>query len=252
MFEDSLFASGIAPDRSFIARRRRRIALASITLQGLTLAAFLAVPLIWPETLPLVNIAPRATSLLLHKPEPKPQPKPVRLVTTTDSAVHAPSPQRTVESRAPGLISHGPSTASAATSDAPSLYAVNLGGSSTMPFGAGGPIPGTGAPSITTTPAHRTSPFNVSSGVIKGMLIAPIAPTYPTIARSAHVEGTVVLTAIIDKHGRITELHVQSGHPMLLTAALEAVQGAHYRPYLLNGEPTEVSTTISVIFRLGT
>ena len=83
------------------------------------------------------------------------------------------------------------------------------------------------------------------------MLISPIRPVYPAIARAAHVEGTVVVEAIISRAGTIESLHVVSGPVMLQNAALEAIREARYRPYLLNGEPTEVQTTITVNFRMG-
>jgi protein TonB len=86
---------------------------------------------------------------------------------------------------------------------------------------------------------------------MKGLLLAPITPVYPRIAIASHVEGTVVVTATIDKHGRIVGLQVLSGPLMLQSAAAEAVKEARYKPYLLNGEPTDVTTTISVNFRIG-
>jgi protein TonB len=83
------------------------------------------------------------------------------------------------------------------------------------------------------------------------LLLAPIRPVYPHIAIAAHVEGTVVVTATIDKQGRITGIQVTSGPEMLRGAAVEAIKDARYKPYLLNGEPTDIITTISVNFRLG-
>jgi periplasmic protein TonB len=74
---------------------------------------------------------------------------------------------------------------------------------------------------------------------------------YPQIAKAAHVEGSVVVGAVISKTGSIESLHVVSGPPMLQTAAINAIRAARYRPFLLNGEPTEVQTTITVNFRLG-
>jgi len=64
------------------------------------------------------------------------------------------------------------------------------------------------------------------------------------------VQGQVVLNAIISKHGTIEDLHVLSGHPMLIQAALDAVRQWRYKPFLLNGEPVEVETTVTVIFNL--
>jgi len=80
--------------------------------------------------------------------------------------------------------------------------------------------------------------------------LAPIEPVYPAIARAARVQGEVVLEAVISKAGRIESLHAVSGPEMLRGAALAAVQAARYEPYKLNGEPTEVQTTIRVVFRL--
>jgi periplasmic protein TonB len=85
----------------------------------------------------------------------------------------------------------------------------------------------------------------------EGMLIAPIRPVYPMIAKAAGVQGTVVVEAIISRTGTIESLHVVSGPPMLQSAALEAIREARYQPYRLNGEPTEVETRITVNFRMG-
>ena len=90
----------------------------------------------------------------------------------------------------------------------------------------------------------------ISQGVTKGLLIQRIEPAYPTLARAARVQGQVVLSAIIDTNGQITNLQLVSGHPMLVPAALGAVRQWRYKPYLLNGQPVEVETTITVTFTL--
>jgi len=90
----------------------------------------------------------------------------------------------------------------------------------------------------------------VSSGVAVGMLVQKTAPVYPPIAKTAGVSGTVVLEAIISKAGTIEDLHIVSGPVMLRKAAQDAVRTWRYRPYKLNNEPTEVETTINVIFSL--
>jgi protein TonB len=126
-------------------------------------------------------------------------------------------------------------------------------------FGPGGngvtgilDLPGTGnAPSITVIKPKDTGPTRVSIGVTNGLLLAPIQPVYPPIARAAGIQGTVVLEAVISKAGRIESLHAISGPEMLRKAAMDAVAVARYRPYLLNGDPTEVQTTVTVVFRLG-
>ncbi len=74
---------------------------------------------------------------------------------------------------------------------------------------------------------------------------------YPPIAKAAHVQGAVILHAIISKQGTIENLQVVSGPPMLVNSAMDAVKRWRYKPYLLNGEPTEVETTITVNFTFG-
>lgn len=90
----------------------------------------------------------------------------------------------------------------------------------------------------------------ISQGVTKGLLIHKIEPAYPTLARSARVQGDVVLSAVVDANGEISNRQLVSGHPMLIPAAIARVKQWRYRPYLLNGQAVEVETTITVIFSL--
>jgi protein TonB len=85
---------------------------------------------------------------------------------------------------------------------------------------------------------------------VTGLLLKKTAPVYPPIAKAARVEGMVVLQATISASGTIENLRVVSGHPMLQQAALDAVRYWRYRPYLLNGQPVEVDTTVNVVFSL--
>jgi periplasmic protein TonB len=90
----------------------------------------------------------------------------------------------------------------------------------------------------------------ISSGVAEGMLIRKVDPIYPKFARDSRVSGTVVLKATITKTGSISGLEVVSGPRILSEAAVNAVRFWRYRPYLLNGEPVDVQTTINVVFKL--
>jgi periplasmic protein TonB len=92
--------------------------------------------------------------------------------------------------------------------------------------------------------------IRISQGVTSGLLLRKVEPSYPAIARAARIQGDVVLKAIIDKDGNIQDLQLVSGHPMLVPAAIQAVKQWRYKPYLLNGQPVEVETTITVIFTL--
>lgn len=86
--------------------------------------------------------------------------------------------------------------------------------------------------------------------MVEGMLVHKTIPTYPQIAVASHTQGTVVLQATIARNGAIENLRVISGSPMLRQAALDAVSTWRYRPYLLNGQPIEVETTVNVVFNL--
>ena len=99
-------------------------------------------------------------------------------------------------------------------------------------------------------PPKQAAPIRIKQGgvVTAASLLSQTRPIYPALARQAHIQGEVVLHAIIDKEGRVAQLEVVTGHPLLVKAALDAVRQWLYRPTLLNGEPVEVDTTITVTF----
>jgi protein TonB len=103
---------------------------------------------------------------------------------------------------------------------------------------------------VAQPPQVEKQPLKISEGVLQAQLISHIEPRYPTLAKQTKTEGIVRLRAIISRDGRITSLDILSGHPLLVQAALEAVSQWRYRPTMLNGEPVEVETSITVIFRL--
>lgn len=102
-------------------------------------------------------------------------------------------------------------------------------------------------PATPAKPAHMFRPSNL----LAGSLIRRVEPTYPPLARSARIQGSVVLFASIGSDGTMQNLRVLSGHPLLVGAAVDAVKQWRYRPYILNGEPIEVETEITVNFVLG-
>lgn len=104
-----------------------------------------------------------------------------------------------------------------------------------------------------TAPADAVRPLlkvNVSAGVAAGMLWQKVQPEYPEPAKEMRLEGVVTLQALIAKDGSIKDLHVVSGPTALQKAALDAVRQWEYKPYLLNGAPVEVETTVNVVFSL--
>lgn len=108
------------------------------------------------------------------------------------------------------------------------------------------PRPGVPPPPPTVTRA----PLKVGSGVMEALLINRVEPKYPRIAQAARVSGAVVLSAVIAADGTIQSVHVVSGPPLLMGAALDAVRQWRYKPTLLDDEPVEVQTLITVNFVL--
>jgi protein TonB len=91
---------------------------------------------------------------------------------------------------------------------------------------------------------------SVSSLVQAAMLVRRVAPVYPPLAIQTRHEGRVELHAIIAADGRVQSLEVISGDPFFLQSALAAVREWRYRPTILNGQPVEVDTHITVIYTL--
>jgi protein TonB len=132
------------------------------------------------------------------------------------------------------------------------------------PKSADAPAPsmiGMAAPNATAPPANLVptaspslrptlSTVNVSQGVSAGLLIKKVAPSYPPNALRMQVEGNVDLIATISKEGKISNIKVVSGDGQLTKAAVDAVKQWKYKPYLLNGEPVEIQTQVTVKFKL--
>ena len=241
MFEGSLVES-----RGLVRSGARKwTALGSLTVQLAAVGVVLLIPLLRPAALPFVSAPPLAVPFRVKPPEPVP----VRVseAAASASAMSMPAAAMPV-AESPGrrfVFQQGEPVEGPAPGIDPNL---RMGGGGNMtsllvPLGTG--------VAVTPVRARDVGPVRVSKGVLDGMLLAPIRPVYPAIAKAAGVQGTVVLEAVISKAGRIESLHVVSGHPMLRNAAVEAVQAARYRPYKLNDEAVDVQTTITVVFQLG-
>src|SRR6266436_5956383 len=102
-------------------------------------------------------------------------------------------------------------------------------------------------------PPKAVAPSRIKQGgqVTAASIITQTRPLYPALARQARIQGNVVLHAIIDKEGKVAQLEVISGHPLLVQSALDAVKQWRYKPTQLNGDPVEVDTTITVTFTMG-
>jgi TonB family protein len=114
------------------------------------------------------------------------------------------------------------------------------------------PAAATPPPARASAKSEPSTPQRVrlSQEVSKVLLITTIVPAYPPLARQAHVQGSVILDADISKDGTVEALRVVSGHPMLISAALDAVKQWRYKPYLVKGEPVPVNTDVVVNFAL--
>jgi len=99
-------------------------------------------------------------------------------------------------------------------------------------------------------PAVDTHPIRKGGDVIAANLIYQVKPVYPALGIKTRVQGVVVLEAVISKEGAISSLRVVSGHQLLTQAAIDAVKQWRYRPTLLNNEPVDVITTVTVTFTL--
>ena len=236
MFEDSTFES-----TGKIRTRSRGWMLAALVLDTAILLGLILIPLIYPEALPRMSLA-----FLMEVPPPPPPPPPVQ----PRPPLHGtPAPTEMFNGylTAPRQI---PNTIVVPSTPEPEAIA-NL---ATMDFGSGSSNgPGDAfhtqsAPRVVH--AQPAAPVRISSGVAASIAIRKDLPLYPAIAKAAGVEGTIVLAATISKSGTVENLRVVSGPAMLQQAALDAVKEWRYRPYMLNGDPVEVETTVNVVFHL--
>ena len=237
MFEDSTFETN-----GTIRTRSGNWMLAAFVFNGSILLALVLFPLILPQALPRPMI-PNLVDMLLPPHARQQQQQPAHAAPAAPNALANPfAPPRIIPTSIP--LDNGPA-------EVTTLLIPDHGSGTGIP----GAPDGTGLPTSTynVTPIVRlepTGPVHVSATFVEGLLLLKNAPPYPTIARATHTEGTVVLEATISKAGAIENLHVVSGPPMLRQAAFDAVRTWRYRPYLLDGQPIEVETTVNVIFSL--
>ncbi len=242
MFEESLVESRVGQ----VSSSKRWTMVGSIALQLGLLSVVMVLPLLHPEGMPFRVEAPRVLVPLMPKP-------PVRVEQVQQASEASSSSLPAETATRPLILTPMLPGRSTDVGEAPPIAPLGSGAAMTggLPdgiadFGSGhGPV-------VSVAPVRApATPIHVSTGVLQGMLLAPIRPVYPVIAKAASVQGTVVVEAVISRKGTIESLRVVSGPAMLQQAAMDAIREARYRPFRLNGEPTEVQTTITVNFRLG-
>jgi len=106
------------------------------------------------------------------------------------------------------------------------------------------------ASSKASSPGAKSRSVKIGAGTASGLLVKKVPPSYPLAAKLVRLEGTVVVRAVIEKTGDVAEVYALSGPPILESAAVDAVKQWQYRPYLQNGQPVDVETTIEVVFAL--
>ena len=251
LFEDSLLDSGVAQ-----RERRTWATLLSFLLQLFLIGLLLLLPLWFTDVLPKQQLL----TFLEAPPPPPPPPPPAASTPSAAKVVKVTSNIANGQLRTPSRIP--PKVQMFKEDDAPPPVATTGGVVGGVPGGIpggqlGGVIGGIISSSASlaaiptlSKPVPTVQRVHISQGVTKGLLIYRVEPTYPPLAQQARIQGVVVLTAIIGKDGNIQNLQVVGGHPMLAPAAIEAVKHWRYKPFLLNGQPVEVETTVTVTFHV--
>ena len=240
MFADSLLETSWA-----YRGRRSWTTLTSFGLQAVVVGVLLLIPLLTTVRLPTSRTVSTPLGVFRRNPEVAPH-TPVGRIRETQIVPY------TGRIMAPGRIpatiarTDGSTAPSVGPAGDPEIYIGPAVGS-----GPGIPLPTTGTRPIAPVPAPAITRAFRTSSMLEGTLIRRVQPVYPPLARSARIQGSVVLAAVISKAGTIENLTLISGHPMLVPAALQAVSQWRYRPYVLNGEAIEVDTQITVNFILG-
>lgn len=220
--------------------------LASFALQTGFATALLLLPLLYTEALPRLHFTDSA--ILMQPPAPATATPRAR---STSASSNLNGRHLMMPSQIPRMI--------VTLHDAEELQAPEIGEGFSIPGGTGptgaqNPVlyalgNGIGYVPPPPKPAPRAPRFRISH-MTEGDLVHRVQPVYPPLARQARIQGSVVLRAVIDREGKVTNLQLISGHPLLVQAAIEAVRQWRYRPYILNEQPVEVETQITVRFTL--
>ena len=238
MFETSLLTSSESP-----MKHQGLTAFVSFFLEAIFVGALIVLPTLFTDALPL-----RGLKRVVDIPAPPrlPQTEPIPIVRQSN--------QQEINAPVAIQVSRNTPRSPIPMVDPPALppTLADPFASSLPASPASGPVSDLLNFRRTVSPTNGSLPakhWRVSGGVEQGLLIREVKPVYPQPARQAGVQGEVILQAVIGKDGRIQNLRVISGNPWLAKAARDAVIQWRYRPYLLDGEPVEVETQITVTFK---
>jgi len=244
MFEDSLIESG-----GKLSTKRGMTTAVSFVFQVVLIGVLVVLPLLFTEALPKTQLM-----TFLVAPPPPPPPPPPPAATPIKVVKQIQTDIINGQLRTPTKIPEKVQMIKEEEAPPPmnSMAGVVGGVPGGVPGGQmGGVIGGIISSTPVSVPKVATPQrVRVSQGVTQGLLIRKVQPNYPPLARQARIQGAVLLQAEISKDGTIQNLRLISGHPMLTSAAIEAVKQWRYKPYILNGEPVEVETQITVNFTL--
>ena len=234
MFRETLIES--SPQ---LRKRKGWPMAAALTLQAVAVIVLVVTPLITTGVIPL-----SAHTIVFTPPTYKPAPQhPNNPSAGYSGGIHTSSSDVVaIANLNPSAITYG---APATTTDTDGPVAANP---TVCCPGPGVPdgLYGNNPVVILKPPVKKPVPVSV---LAEALLINKVVPEYPRPAQHAGVQGDVKLHAIISRDGSIQSLSLISGHPLLASAAIAAVQQWKYRPYILNGEPVEVETWITVSFK---
>lgn len=234
--------------------------LVSFFLQCILVIIAVLVPLIYTDTLPRTQL----TSFLVAPPPPPPPPPPpaaapvraVKIIPRQFDAGRLMAPKAIPKEIAMIKEDELPPPSAGGVGVVGGVPGGVAGGTSggviggiigAVPTAAPPPPP---PPKVEVAKPKEIQRIRVGGNVQAAKLIRQPKPVYPPLAKQARIQGVVRLNAIIGSDGKIANLTVVSGHPLLIPSALEAVKQWVYQPTLLNGEPVEVVTQIDVNFTL--
>ncbi len=235
---------------SSVRSRRPPLVLLSLAAHGVVVLALVLATTAAPDALPFPHVvlayhAPVQVRLAdIELPVPPPVRKPVVRSTGEAPIVAAPLPAP-VAPTAPAAPWEAPTGISPETGREQSSPGPGASHDSAMPTVVAQRVEIEPQP-----PAPVTPPLRLHSGITAPRKAVDVAPTYPPIARNAHIEGIVVLEATIDTEGRVTDLRVLRSVPLLDDAALQAVRQWRFTPGQLNGQAVAVIITVTVRFAL--
>src|SRR5579862_5807245 len=221
-------------------------------IDGIAVGIMVLIPLIYTQALPKAQLM----TFLAAPPPPPPPPPPPAAAPPVVHVIHHVSVEDVM--RAPTVIPKTIAQVKDEPEPPPNTVGVVGGVVGGVPGGSfGGVLGGVIGGALSSAPPPPPPPkpqtpkrIRVGGQVESAKVVFGPKPEYPPLAKMARIQGTVRLDAVISKDGSIQDLKVISGHPLLVRAALEAVQRWRYQPTLLNGDAVEVATEIDVNFTL--